>query len=77
MNGGSPITPNVARDILEYYENHSIQGFKLNDIEERILQSIASGKSYSTIARELAETEINILRYIRSIYLKVQTIKIN
>ena len=75
LNGGSPLTPDLARHILVFYENHSIKEFKLNEIEEKVLQSIASGKSYSTIARELTKTEINILRYIRSIYLKVQNNK--
>ena len=75
LNGGSPLTPDLARHILVFYENHSNKEFKLNEIEEKVLQSIASGKSYSTIARELTKTEINILRYIRSIYLKVQNNK--
>ena len=75
LNGGSPLTPDLARHILVFYENHSIKEFKLNEIEEKVLHSIASGKSYSTIARELTKTEINILRYIRSIYLKVQNNK--
>ena len=75
FNGGSTLTPDLARHILVFYENHSIKEFKLNEIEEKVLHSIASGKSYSTIARELTKTEINILRYIRSIYLKVQNNK--
>ena len=75
LNGGSPLTPDLARHILVFYENHSIKEFKLNEIEEKVLHSIASGKSYSTIARELTKTEINILRYIRSIYLKIQNNK--
>ncbi len=70
--GGSPLTPNAARYILAKFKNQSFKKFRLNEQEEKILQKIASGKSYSTVARELSETEICVLKYIRSIYLKIQ-----
>ena len=70
--GGSPLTPNAARYILAKFKNQLFKEFRLNEQEKKILQKIASGKSYSKVAHELSETEIKILINIRSIYLKIQ-----
>ena len=74
--GCSPITPNVARNILSLFQKQAhdqlTKEFGLTETEEKILEKISSGKSYTTVAAELMLTEKEILINVRSIYEKLQ-----
>jgi len=73
--GGSPMTPNVARNILSSFEKprsyYTQNESELTDKEKIILEKISSGKSYVTTANELSLSEEDILLNIRSIYGKL------
>lgn len=76
IKGGSPMTPNVARNIKAAFERQKLKlinnGSDLNELENEILEKVSIGKSYSTVASELCETEKEIMYMIRSIYGKLQ-----
>jgi len=72
-NGGSPITPNVAAKIISFFEKQELKQISnvLSKIEKKILEKISLGKSYSTVTKELADSEEEILFQVRSIYGKL------
>jgi DNA-binding NarL/FixJ family response regulator len=72
--GGSPITPNVAAKIFSFLKKQGAKqtSIVLTETEKKILEKISLGKSYSAVAKELNETEEEILFLIRSIYGKLQ-----
>lgn len=76
LKGGSPITPNVAKNILSSFQKQRhdqfTNEFGLSETEINILEKISIGKSYTTTANELNESEEKILNTIRSIYGKLQ-----
>ena len=78
VHGGSPITPNVARNITELFHkqtSHSSNNeLKLTDEENKILNKTAVGKSYATVAKELLISTDNITNHIRNIYKKSKII---
>lgn len=73
-DGGSPITPNVAAKIFSFFQKQELKQGKtaLKDIELKVLEKISVGKSYTTVAQELYESEEEILFQVRSIYGKLQ-----
>jgi len=72
--GGSPITPNVAVKIISFFQKQELKqdSIALTENEKKILEKISLGKSYTTVAKELIETEEEILIQIRAIYKKMQ-----
>ena len=76
LKGGSPITPNVARNILASFAKQIKKSLKaespLTAIENNILEKISIGKSYINVANELSVTEEEVLLQIRLIYEKLQ-----
>jgi DNA-binding NarL/FixJ family response regulator len=76
VNGGSPMTPNVARNIKSSFQlqkkNQLKNGSDLNEIENDILEKISIGKSYVTVSDELSVEERELFLKIRSIYGKLQ-----
>jgi DNA-binding NarL/FixJ family response regulator len=76
VNGGSPMTPNVARNIKSSFQlqkkNQLKNGSDLNEIENDILEKISVGKSYVTVSDELSVEESELFITIRSIYGKLQ-----
>ena len=74
--GGSPMTPNVARNIISSFEEQTSKQIKnrseLTEKEIKVLEKISVGKSYTTVARELSATEEDVLFQIRIIYGKLQ-----
>ncbi len=76
--GGSPITPNVARNIIELFRkqtsNSNNDELKLTTEENKILNKTAVGKSYATVAKELSISTEIIANHIRNIYKKSKII---
>ena len=71
--GGSPITPNIARKIVELYRQPRIEEHnKLTDRELEILQELATGKSYATIAKGIYLSVDGVRHHIRGIYQKLE-----
>jgi len=72
LNGGSPMTPNVARQILKRESGGSFSkegvSHKLTGIQKSVVEKISAGKTYSTVAAELNKTVREIMIEIRKIY---------
>lgn len=76
-NGGSPMTPSVARKVIASFHKSitpktSNTKTKLTEREEQILNLMALGKSYSTIAEEVFLSVDGVYYHIRHIYEKLQ-----
>ena len=71
--GGSPITPNIARKILEKMHAPILpKEEQLSDRELQILNELASGKSYSAIGKDIFLSIDGVRHHIRNIYQKLQ-----
>ncbi|QQS35099.1 MAG: response regulator transcription factor [Ignavibacteriales bacterium] len=74
-NGGSPMTPSVARKVIESFQSNvksSDSQIVLTDRENEILQLMAKGKSYAAIADEVYLSVDGVYYHIRHIYEKLQ-----
>jgi DNA-binding NarL/FixJ family response regulator len=74
--GGSPMTPGIARRVLELFK-HNLQpttparDYALTTQEKKVLQLLVEGKSYKMIATELFVATETIKTHIRNIYVKL------
>jgi DNA-binding NarL/FixJ family response regulator len=75
--GGSPITPGIARKVLELFKTNlkadteQVEDFHLTPQEKKILQLMADGKSYKMIAAELFVSPETVKTHIGNIYPKL------
>lgn len=74
--GGSPMTPTVARKVIASFQKKPIKSFtgeevKLSEREEQILTRMAQGKSYTAIAEEICLSVDGVYYHIRHIYEKL------
>jgi DNA-binding NarL/FixJ family response regulator len=75
-NGGSPMTPSVARKVIGSFQNIKTSEAEnniseLNDREKQILNLMAQGKSYNVIANEVYLSIDGVYYHIRHIYEKL------
>jgi DNA-binding NarL/FixJ family response regulator len=74
-NGGSPISPGIARKVLDAFrklERQHRQPSDLKPIEVRLLGLLADGHTYETAGRQLNMSINTVRSYIRSTYEKLQ-----
>jgi DNA-binding NarL/FixJ family response regulator len=74
-DGGSPITPGIARRVLELFKNNMQPGsnnYNLTTQERKVLQLLVAGKSYKLIAADLFVSFDTIKSHVRNIYSKLQ-----
>ena len=71
--GGSPITPSIAKKILNVFSENSGKPnkFNLTPSETKILKHLVEGSSYITIAEDLGKSIHTIRSHIRNIYSKL------
>lgn len=75
INGGSPLTPSIAKKILRYFpkknfaENDALSS--LSEKEKEVLELLARGYSYKMIASELDKSIETVRTQIRKIYRKL------
>jgi DNA-binding NarL/FixJ family response regulator len=69
-NGGAPMSTNIARMVVSSF--HRNQKNPLTPRELEVLQLLASGKSYSTIADNLFVDKETIRSHIKNIYIKLE-----
>ena len=76
VSGGSPMSPNIARRVIASFQKpphqHATHEDRLSERELHVLQQMAMGKSYSTIANELFLSVDGVRYHIRHIYEKLQ-----
>lgn len=72
--GGSPMTPTIARKVITSFHTHSKKATdeELSEKEKEVLTLMAQGKSYTAIARELFLSVDGVRYHIRHIYEKLQ-----
>ena len=72
--GGSPMTANVARKVLQYFQSQpktQKQDYNLSERELQIVKGLVSGYSYKAIASELFISIDTVRSHIRRIYEKL------
>lgn len=71
MDGGSPITPNIASKVIRSFHQGDHQE-QLTEREQQILEKLATGVSYQTIGKEIFLSVDGVRYHIRNIYRKLQ-----
>jgi len=74
MSGGAPMTPSVARQVLQLFHNKnrkSVVDFNLTDREAEILSMLVQGLSYKMIAEKCNVSYSTVNSHITHIYEKL------
>lgn len=71
-NGGSPITPAIARKVFDHFNSKSIYAEGLMERETQVVNGILKGLSYKLVAAEMDVSIDTVRKYIKSIYRKLQ-----
>lgn len=74
MAGGSPMSPTIARRVVQYFKKTpSLKGqlIKLSEREEEILELLVRGKQYKEIAEALFISPSTVHTYLHNIYEKL------
>jgi len=74
LYGGSPITPSIAKKVLNYFYNSNIgkATFDLTSREKETLELLTGGLSYKKIADRLFISIDTVRSHIKNIYEKLQ-----
>jgi DNA-binding NarL/FixJ family response regulator len=75
--GGSPMTPGIARRVLELFKANlkpaaPVKDYNLTAQEKKVLQLLVEGKSYKLIAAELSVAVDTIKTHVSNTYAKLQ-----
>ena len=73
-NGGAPMTPIIARKVLQLFPKAPASNVELDKLtarEQEVLQSLAKGNSYKMVAAELEISIDTVRTYIKRIYEKL------
>ena len=74
VSGGSPMSPEIARSVVELFRRFQQEpesSFDLNPHEKRILQFMADGESFRSVAARLSVTVHTVSYHVRGIYEKL------
>jgi DNA-binding NarL/FixJ family response regulator len=76
QSGGSPITPGIAKKVLELFRTNlrpvpPKNDYNLTTQEKKVLQLLVDGKSYKLIAAELFVAFDTIKTHVKNIYAKL------
>lgn len=74
--GGSPMTPGIARRVLELFKNNlqpvaPAKDYNLTNKEKKVLQLLVEGKSYKIIAAELFISIDTVKTHVSNTYAKL------
>jgi DNA-binding NarL/FixJ family response regulator len=74
--GGSPMTPGIARRVLELFKTNlqpaaAAKDYNLTTQEKKVLQLLVEGKSYKLIAAELCVAVDTIKTHVSNTYAKL------
>lgn len=70
-DGGSPITPAIARKVFDYFQPNKNLTENLTKRERDVVQGLVEGLSYKLIASKLDISIDTVRKYIRSVYNKL------
>ncbi|MES2849150.1 MAG: response regulator transcription factor [Bacteroidota bacterium] len=76
QSGGSPMTPGIAKRVLELFRTNLTpvapsKDYNLTTQEKKVLQLLVEGKSYKLIAAELFVAHDTIKTHVKNIYVKL------
>lgn len=73
MQGGSPMTPEIARKVIKLMQpkRDGKDKIDLTDRESEILKELVTGKSYQAIGKSIHLSEDGVRYHIRNIYKKL------
>ncbi|MEQ8525693.1 response regulator transcription factor [Gracilimonas sp.] len=71
-NGGSPMSPNIARKVINSFQASKDIDIELSDSEITILKLLAEGCSYKGISKEVFLSVDGVRYHIRNIYNKLE-----
>lgn len=74
LQGGSPLTPSVARKMVHFFRNNMPErnpGFRLTAKETELLQHMIDGKSYKMSAEAMGVSPETIKSHVKNIYRKL------
>lgn len=71
LDGGSPISPSIARYLIKRFQFHKNDGPQLSNKEEEILKLIVKGFSFKHIARLLSISPHTVGTHVKHIYKKL------
>lgn len=69
-NGGSPMSPAIARMVVNSFQRNTNNPF--TDKELEVLEMLVDGKSYRSISQSMGVTIDTVRFHIKNIYLKLQ-----
>lgn len=74
--GGSPMTPGIARKVLELFKTNlqpvaPAKDYSLTNQEKKVLQLLVAGKSYKLIAADLFVSVDTVKSHVSNIYSKL------
>ncbi|HAW79346.1 MAG TPA: DNA-binding response regulator [Balneola sp.] len=72
VDGGSPMSPNIARKVISSFQKKRDLDVNLSDMEQDILKELASGLSYKAIAENIFLSVDGVRYHIRNIYQKLE-----
>ena len=74
MAGGSPVTPGIARKVIDHFHKHQPveNEYNLTPREKEILLQLSNGQSYKMVAASLDIAYETVHSHIRKIYQKLQ-----
>jgi DNA-binding NarL/FixJ family response regulator len=70
MDGGAPMSTNIARMVVASFQKN--MNTPLSGRETEVLELLAKGKSYTTIASELYIDKETVRSHIKNIYFKLE-----
>ncbi len=74
MDGGSPMSPFVAKKVFQHFRNQPIKQnevFDLTDREKEILELLVEGNSYKMIAAKCFIANDTVKKHLHNIYAKL------
>ncbi len=71
-NGGSPMTPNIARKVINSFQKQYSHEIELSETEKKVLTGLAEGLSYKTISKQMFLSVDGVRYHIRHIYKKLE-----
>lgn len=73
VNGGSPMSPNIARKVISSFQKGNELDIELSETEQLVLAELAKGMSYKAISEKVFLSIDGVRYHIRNIYKKLES----